>query len=39
MLRQTDYPTFQRVMNKPCVLQFRADSGDELSVELQHAGC
>ena len=38
MMRQAEYPTYQRVMSKPCTLQFRVDSGDELSIELQQAG-
>lgn len=35
MLRQTDYPTFQRVQNKPCELEFRSDSGSHLSISLR----
>ena len=35
MLRQTDYPTFQRVLNKPCQLSFRTDNGDLLEIELK----
>ena len=38
MMRQAEYPTYQRVMSKPCTLQFRVDSGDELNIELQQAG-
>jgi len=34
MLRQTDYPTFQRVLNKPCQLSFHSDNGDSLQIEL-----